>query len=80
MEKEHNVVKKKNSREEYLQNFFIEQMGRELQHSYRPPGSAVASYRKSSASEYVERKGPPKTMTPTRITPTPTHTKSKKGK
>ena len=54
-------------------------MGRDLDHSYRPPGSAVATYRKSSASEYVERKGVQKTLTPTRITPTPTHTK-KKGK
>ena len=80
MENEHNVgTKKKNSREEYLQNFFIEEMGRDLDHSYRPPGSAVATYRKSSASEYVERKGAQKTLTPTRITPTPTHTK-KKGK
>ena len=55
-------------------------MGRELEHSYKPPGSAVASYRKSSASEYVERKGAQKTQTPTRVTPTPTHSKLKKGK
>lgn len=45
-------MKKKNTKEEYLNNFFIEEMGRELENSYnhRPPGSAVATYRKSSAS------------------------------
>jgi hypothetical protein len=75
MEHEHNNgCKKKSSKEEYLQNFFIE----EMDHSYRPPSSVVAAYRKSSASEY-ERKGP-KTLTPTRVTPTPTSTQPKSKK
>lgn len=44
----------------------------------KPPGSAVPTYRKSSASEYVEKKIVHKTLTPTRISNPNPAPKSKK--
>lgn len=80
MENDHTNVKKKNEKEEYLNNFFIEDISKkEMDNSNidKIPGSAMPSYRKSSASEYGDKKIIHKTLTPTRIS-NQVSTKSKK--
>jgi hypothetical protein len=78
MENDHQV-KKRSGGEEYLNNFFIEEVGNKKDSSSnydRAPGSAVPSCRKSNASEYGDKKIGQKTLTPTRVS-NPT-SKSKK--
>jgi hypothetical protein len=70
-------VKKRSGGEEYLNNFFIEEVGNKKDPNYdRMAGSAVPSSRKSNASEYADKKFAQKTLTPTRVS-NPT-SKSKK--
>ena len=78
MENEHQV-KKRSGGEEYLNNFFIEEVGNKKDNNNydKIPSSAVPSCRKSNASEYADKKIAQKTLTPTRVSNATSNSKKK---